>query len=41
MQAGFDQEIPSHAEAIFTPFQTPSEHYANFKNTFSKLFGKN
>lgn len=40
MQAGFDQEIPSHAEAIFTPFQTPAEHYANFKTTVSKLFGK-
>jgi Kef-type K+ transport system membrane component KefB len=40
MQAGFDQEIPSHAEAIFTPFQSPAEHYANFKTTVSKLFGK-
>lgn len=40
MQAGFDQETPSHAEAIFTPFQTPAEHYANFKTTVSKLFGK-
>lgn len=39
MQAGFDLEIPPHAEAVFTPFQTPAEHYANFKTTVSKLFG--